>query len=343
MNENVREGVYLNLDLQLVGDRLYGLREVFFERYFTMRKMQIITEQFTKTSLPIPFFMSKEVLNEIHFLIKAKKDKVEEILKRIEQKFLFAQLKSLLYAVGEFYRESKKYSLDKNIKKVKRIRMERLKKCKEIGLTSESEFGDIFNDNDKINTVKEIIDLLTNEFLEIVRIYIPDWNPYDEKWENVNLIDYNECPLRSKRYIHRLINLIAEEYVISRRVIIDINYRRGDHYKPAITEYRDALDHIVKSFFLPPDDAIRELNFASEHIRRAAVESVQDYVISRLEERASVLIILNSNERKKHELLKKIFDIYDEICIGRYLKGTQHWHFAIYHFYEALNKVLKLG
>ncbi len=332
--------------LKILKKKLGEIRKIFFSEYPKLRKTQIITEQFTQDSLPIPFFISKEILNELYFLIKGEDEK--NIIKRIKQMFLFAQFKSLLYALGEIYSNPQKYLSNRNIQKLRNIREERIKKCARLGLSPNLTIEDIFNRvGENMHLIEEINDLLIKEFLEIIRFFIPGWDPYSREWESENFANFingeENSPLTDINFLQRLIKLMTEEYIMSRRVIIDINARRGIFFRPSITEYRDALDHVVKSFFLPPQPAIRELDFASEHLRRAAVETIQDYVTSRLEERFSILFTHQLPEKDRQRLLKKLFIATNEVCVGRYLKGTQDWYFSIYHFYKALNSLLEGG
>ena len=49
-----------------------------------------------------------------------------------------------------------------------------------------------------------------------------------------------------------------------------------------MAEFRDALTHIKRALVLEDEEkAILEINSAAEHIRWAAVESIQDYVESK--------------------------------------------------------------
>lgn len=131
------------------------------------------------------------------------------------------------------------------------------------------------------------------------------------------------------------------DYAIS--VVAYSESKSLDYNYIGMAEFRDALTHVKRAIIVEDDEtALLELNSASEHIRRAAVESIQDYVESKFKkvrDRAYTplpiyYLILHKNPDMK--LIKEKEDVIKN-CIykGREAKPGKRWIEAVAYFQEA--------
>lgn len=117
-----------------------------------------------------------------------------------------------------------------------------------------------------------------------------------------------------------------------------------------MAEFRDALTHVKRAVFADNDNlAISEMDSAAEHIRRAAVESMQEYVETRyksVRDRAYTPVpkyysILQKGPnikliKEKEELIKEY------IFKGREAKPQKNWEDAIAFFQKAEEVLIEL-
>jgi hypothetical protein len=111
----------------------------------------------------------------------------------------------------------------------------------------------------------------------------------------------------------------------------------------AMAEFRDALTHL-KRVFSETDEtaAIVELNSAFEHVRRGAVESLQNHVETKFNDirdrayaPAPKYIISRCKRMDIEEFKQKEKDITTYIYEGRRAKPHQGWKEAISYFNKA--------
>lgn len=117
-----------------------------------------------------------------------------------------------------------------------------------------------------------------------------------------------------------------------------------------MAEFRDALTHVKRAVFAEDENiAISEMDSAAEHIRRAAVESMQEYVETRyksVRDRAYTSTLKyyfifhkapNTKLIKEKEELIKSY-----IYKGREAKPQKNWMEAIAFFTKAEEELIKL-
>ena len=80
----------------------------------------------------------------------------------------------------------------------------------------------------------------------------------------------------------QLKEVLGEKYDYASTVVTYAEVQSLEFNYTGMAEFRDALTHVKRAIYLDDiAEAQDELNSASEHIRRAAVESMQEYIESR--------------------------------------------------------------
>lgn len=117
-----------------------------------------------------------------------------------------------------------------------------------------------------------------------------------------------------------------------------------------MAEFRDALTHIKRALISKDEkESISEINSAAEHIRRAAVESIQEYVESKyknVKDRAYTpmpIYYLIFHKTPDIKLIKEKENVIKN-CIykGREAKPSKHWEESITYFLEAEKELEEL-
>lgn len=151
--------------------------------------------------------------------------------------------------------------------------------------------------------------------------------------------------LLSPQVLEDLKDVLGEKYDYAISVVTYTEVKSLEFNYTGMAEFRDALTHVKRALYTNDErNALEELNSASEHIRRAAVESMQEYVETRyvnLRRRMylpSMYWFRRNNKRIKElesELKKNIID-------GRTAKPSKKWLEAIKYFKDAENNLDQL-
>lgn len=120
-----------------------------------------------------------------------------------------------------------------------------------------------------------------------------------------------------------------------------------------MSEFRDALTHVYRALQTTNEDEISdELNSCYEHIRRAAVESIQEYVetkyykVRRVTESRGLKVLFSSILTFKKIDWKNVKisenSIREKILMGREAKPRKAWQEAIGYFKQAETEIEEL-
>lgn len=117
-----------------------------------------------------------------------------------------------------------------------------------------------------------------------------------------------------------------------------------------MAEFRDALTHVQRAIYATEESIAQdEINSAYEHIRRAAVESMQEYVELRYANIRKRLLIPNYKyyfaryQKPDYKKIKEFEDnIKNNIISARNSKPHKEWQEAIGYFIEAEKEIDKL-
>ena len=149
----------------------------------------------------------------------------------------------------------------------------------------------------------------------------------------------------SDRVQDRLKTVLSNEYYGYSIAVVGYSETRSLQYNYiGMAEFRDALTHVKRAIYAEKeDDALSELDSASEHIRRAAVESIQQYVETRFNEIREriydplpfIYIIFLKRKFNLGEIRERESKIKDYINSGRALKPNTEWKEAISYFKKA--------
>lgn len=150
---------------------------------------------------------------------------------------------------------------------------------------------------------------------------------------------YNDCrELPSPQVLENLKDVLGEKYDYAISVVTYTEVKSLEFNYTGMAEFRDALTHVKRAVYTNDErNALEELSSASEHIRRAAVESMQEYVETRyvnLRRRMylpSMYWFRRNSKRIKElesELKKNIID-------GRSVKPSKKWRESIGYFTNA--------
>lgn len=131
----------------------------------------------------------------------------------------------------------------------------------------------------------------------------------------------------------KLLDVLGDNYLYAIQVVTYSEIQGGEFDYIGMAEFRDALTHVKRA--IDTDDesvAFDELNSASEHIRRAAVESMQEYVEGKYASIKRSLYLNVVNKKHTSELEKKV---KENLIYGRSAKPHKNWKEAIGYFKEA--------
>lgn len=136
----------------------------------------------------------------------------------------------------------------------------------------------------------------------------------------------------------KLKELLGEKYDYAVAVIIYTEVKSLEFNYSGMAELRDALHHVKKAIFAENDtEALDEINNASDHIRRAATESMEDYIESRFINfiRRKSLPGLYWSKYNKAKLKDLENQLKEYIYQGRLAKPSKEWEQSIAYFKKA--------
>lgn len=142
----------------------------------------------------------------------------------------------------------------------------------------------------------------------------------------------------SSEIIEELKELLGEKYDYATSVVTYAEVQSLEFNYTGMAEFRDALTHIKRAIYEESEkNALGEINSASEHIRRAAVESMQEYVESRYVNFRRNLYIPSSYwlKRNRSEINELEMKLKDCIRLGREVKPSKKWRESISYFKQA--------
>ena len=137
----------------------------------------------------------------------------------------------------------------------------------------------------------------------------------------------------SSKVCQKLVEVLGDDYQYATQVVTYSEVQGGGYDYVGMAEFRDALTHVKRAINATEESvAFDELNSISEHIRRAAVESMQEYVENKYVSIKRRLYINYKNNENISELEKNIkLNIYR----GREAKPSKQWKEAIGYFKQA--------
>jgi len=136
----------------------------------------------------------------------------------------------------------------------------------------------------------------------------------------------------------KLKELLGEKYDYAVAVIIYTEAKSLEFNYSGMAELRDAFHHVKKAIFAKNDtEALEEIINASDHIRRAATESMQDYIESRFVNfiRRKSLPSLYWSKNNKDKLNDLENQLKEYIYQGRMAKPSKEWEQSIAYFKKA--------
>lgn len=320
-----------------------AIQTPFLDNYDHTKKILLICEEFGDVTNPYVFYNLFSILEEIYLIFQnPSKENIEKRVKLIEHNFLVAQNYAIVIGITGVlrYLKNKTPSLDNKILKHEKRLEEilekhnllvkdtnhRKKKLREVTKDEKGIWHSPYANNKLKNLLKTTIEITS----------LP-WNIY-EAWGLKKSVKKAK-PLKSA-FVSTFSILMNTRYALARLVLFDMLRRRGSHYHFAVTELRDAVDHIAKCLISEDGDYESECAHAFEHIRRAAVESTHLYCKERLSEIKTIL--LNKKLPLPSGNLKILSEINKNISLARYLKGGIGWCQSILKFYEALELIEKV-
>ena len=144
--------------------------------------------------------------------------------------------------------------------------------------------------------------------------------------------DNGEGILSSKVY-QKLLEVLGDDYQYATQVVTYSEVQGGGFDYVGMAEFRDALTHVKRAINANDESvAFEELNSISEHIRRAAVESMQEYVENKY---ISIKRRLDLNLHKIKHVKELEQNIKQNIYQGREAKPSKQWKEAIGYFKQA--------
>lgn len=137
----------------------------------------------------------------------------------------------------------------------------------------------------------------------------------------------------SPKVYHKLLEVLGEDYQYATQVVTYSEVQGCGYDYVGMAEFRDALTHVKRAIDTDDENvAFEELNSVSEHIRRAAVESMQEYVEDKY---ASIKRRLYLNVKNRKRIFELEQNIKKNIYHGREAKPSKKWREAIGYFKEA--------
>jgi len=144
--------------------------------------------------------------------------------------------------------------------------------------------------------------------------------------------------------------LSDENYDYAAAVVTYSEAKSLDFNYTGMAEFRDALTHIKRAIYSDDEKKVsEELTSSFEHIRRAAVESMQEYVeVKYAEIRRRIYlsnlksILARYKKPNKEDIMASENIIKDNISNGREAKPRKAWQVAIGYFKKAEAELEKL-
>lgn len=158
-------------------------------------------------------------------------------------------------------------------------------------------------------------------------------------------------PNQSDFVLSQLKDLLSDDtYGYATAVVTYCETKSLSYNYIGMAEFRDALTHIQRA--IGEEDQVKilsEINSASEHIRRAAVESMQEYVelkYAEIRKRITIpdykIFISRYKIPSRQELAKSEELIKNNLILGREAKPRKEWQEAIGYFRRAESELEKL-
>lgn len=160
----------------------------------------------------------------------------------------------------------------------------------------------------------------------------------------------SEEQLESKVY-EKLKDILSEDNYGYASDVVTYSEMEGLEFNyTGMAEFRDALTHIKRAIFTNEEaKAMEELNSAFEHIRRAAVESMEEYIetkyanIRKRIDYPTYTLWQMSFSRPDRRLVMDFERIIKEnIRLGRESKPKKEWQKAIGYFKKAEDELINL-
>jgi len=136
----------------------------------------------------------------------------------------------------------------------------------------------------------------------------------------------------------QLKEVLGEKYDYASTVVTYAEVQSLEFNYTGMAEFRDALTHVKRAIYLDDiAEAQDELNSASEHIRRAAVESMQEYIESRYINFRRGLYFPNKYWFKfnHNEISDLEHKLKSYLFLGREAKPSKKWLEAIGYFKKS--------
>lgn len=138
--------------------------------------------------------------------------------------------------------------------------------------------------------------------------------------------------------------VLGENYDYAISVVTYTEVQSLEFNYTGMAEFRDALTHVKRAIYTSDSmKAMEELNSASEHIRRAAVESMQEYVETWFVNiRRRLYLPTIYWLKNKSDIASLQQTVKDNIKMGRELKPAKKWQEAIACFKKAEDALAQL-
>lgn len=148
----------------------------------------------------------------------------------------------------------------------------------------------------------------------------------------------------SPEILKNLREVLGENYEYAISVVTYTEVQSLEFNYTGMAEFRDALTHVKRAIYTNDSaKALEELNSASEHIRRAAVESMQEYVETRyVNIRRRLYFPTKYWFKNKEDIAGLEEKVKDNIRRGRELKPVKKWQEAISCFKNAEDAMAQL-
>lgn len=318
---------------------IQNLQQLFYRRYDETKRILISTEEFGSYSNEEVFYNLFNILDQIHqIFLDPSLENLSQKLNIIEANFLVAQNYALVTGLIGLEGRIKEIlphhteEIAEIVRKVKGLLIEtNLLKIDEE--TKEPVYDDLKDIGLVVKRRKEtecINQMLKEDFIKAVRIFLP-------KWELGKNHSFELKPLNENIY-EKLVWVIRSEYESAKYILFHIFSLEGTHYNYAVQELRDAVDHIATSLLSRECDPVTELSYASEHIRRAAMETIQFYINKKLDTISELL----SGKTISQNMICDLMEIESLLCCARYHKASGTWYEAVEIFLYILKKIDEL-
>jgi len=142
--------------------------------------------------------------------------------------------------------------------------------------------------------------------------------------------------------------ILGMDYELCKEILLDVSMRRdGVKFRPSITELRDFLDHLSFAMLSGERDlGLVELSYASEHLRRATVEALQEiartYYSAWSNQTSDQSVELNGEmlpQRLEPDYIGTDLKMRSYLIRYRAQKSTTHWLSAIVDLYTLIDLI----